>query len=327
MTELCVDFDELRGIDTPAADAAAIARDAGVRLVELRIAGGRPVPDPFVRSEPLDPREAVTVLRSHGLEVSLARTGLFLCPAEGSDEPDEVSPPSQRSALSAEDHLAMLDGVIEAATAVGAGAIGCHAFWRAHGEAFPRHAAEILAEAAERTRRAGMRLVLENDHRTRAGTGRELAAVLDAVGAEDLHAGYDVAEAGRLGALSDADLGAILPRLVHLRIRSQVVDVRVGWTGGQDRQSFGLWLQEDVPVAGTLDWGGTRIAVEQARNWLLPSATVGVDYARWFGGPSGFAGVVSVTGDYVVWGMGAEERRRNVLAAVTDMAQLAEAAR
>lgn len=322
MTGLCVDLDELRGGDLSAEQACDLAAALGVGGVELRIPGGRPVPHPFRQAPPLDPAAAGRALRERGLSAGLARTALFLCPAAGDAEPDWVAPRGRLARLGVLDHLAMLDAVIRDARLVGAAAVSCHAFWRADDvQALPQEAVDALGEAAERCGREGLRLVLENDHRTRAATGAELAGVIAAVGSPALRAGYDVAEAARRGARPEDDAPACAP--VRLRVKSQIVDVRVGWTGGQDRQSFGLWLQPDLPVTGEVRWGSDRVVVAQARNWVCPAATVGVDYGRLLAAlPS--LDTVAASGDDVIWGVPAPARRQHLAAVLGDLAGLIE---
>lgn len=330
MTELCLDLDEVRGTDLGLDEACAFVASTGVTRVEVRIPGGRQRPSPLPHAAPVDPAVLADRLRAHGLTAVSARTSLFLCPRAGSREPDWVAPEGERSALSAADHLAMLDDVIGGARALGAPAVGLGAFWReATGATSDPAAVETLRATVERVRAAGLTPVLHNDHRTAAGTGAEAAELLDAIGDPALRVAYDVAEAGRLGAWPrSGDVETVRGRLHSVRWRDQTVHVRTGWTGGRNRssrpddgarRSFGFWAQAAQPVSGWVGWGADAAEVSGERTLLSPGTAMGLGGARGLAGLAEGADLLCLGGDLVVWGQPASARLTRLRAAVDEL--------
>ncbi|MCW5950749.1 MAG: TIM barrel protein [Propionibacteriaceae bacterium] len=329
MRALCLDLDEVRGDDTSLENACQFVAESGIEAVETRVAGGRHTAHPFRQPTTIDATTLATTLRRYGLHTTIARTNLFLCPTRGSTEPTWVSPTGQRSTLDPATHLTMLDQVFRDADQLGTHAIGCHAFWREHTNTNWNQAVDLLASAATRAHRAGKLLVLHNDHRTIAGTGQELANLIHAVNSPSLTAGYDAAEAARLGAqIYPTDYHHISPTTTHLRLKHQVVDIRTGWTGGRNhstrpedrsRQSFGFWGTAERPVEGVVTFGSEPVVVKQARTWLTTGTAVGIHAQQWLTELTTYPGTLCLTGDFVIWGVPHHQRTHHLTTAITEL--------
>jgi len=141
----------------------------------------------------------------------------------------------------------VLERSIELAKAFNTDRIRCFDFWRLDNQA-PFRAAinEKLMDAASKTGKKGILLVLENEMTCNTATGAEAAKVLSAVKSPPLMLNWDPGNAGALGEKPYPDGYALLPkdRIGHCHCKDVV------------RNSDGARYEWAAMGRGSIDWTG-----------------------------------------------------------------------
>jgi sugar phosphate isomerase/epimerase len=144
-------------IDTDLEHAARVAEGLGIRSLELRMVDGVNVVD----LAPDALRRVRELLRGGGFDCCGIAGPFLKC------SPDE-------------DHTEVLERELSVAAELGAPRVRTFSWWRgAQPEEVRSRLLPVLASAVERTRSAGLRLVLENEHMCNVGTGAEAAWYLE----------------------------------------------------------------------------------------------------------------------------------------------------
>src|SRR6185437_8954950 len=148
------------------------SRQFGMGWVEIRSAWKKNV----ANFEAQEVSEILTVLKKHNLRVTDIASPLFKtdwpdAPKSRFSEKDQFN---ANFAYAQQDEV--LDRCIELAKKLSTDRIRCFDFWRLDNPAPHRNAInEVLQKAAEKTGRAGLILLLENEYACNTGTGAEAA--------------------------------------------------------------------------------------------------------------------------------------------------------
>jgi L-ribulose-5-phosphate 3-epimerase len=183
----------------------------------------------------------------------------------------------------------VLDRCIELAKKLSTERIRCFDFWRLDDPAPHRKAInEVLQKAAEKTGRAGLILLLENEFACNTGTGAEAAKTLAGVPSRHFMLNWDPGNAGKRGEVPYPDGYHLLPkdRIGHCHVKDVVrTDKEYEWAAmgkgiidwsGQFaalkhdgyRHAVSLethWRGAGTPEASSVEcWQGMRSALEKA---------------------------------------------------------------
>jgi sugar phosphate isomerase/epimerase len=127
-------------------------------------------------------------LDKNGFRVSVIDSALYKCALPGT-----IPVKGGKDNFAYGEQMDLLKRACDRAHALGAGKIRGFTFWRvAEPGRLSERIAEELEKAAEVARRAGMRLVIENEESCNAATGRELAEILTMAPARNLGVNWDV---------------------------------------------------------------------------------------------------------------------------------------
>jgi sugar phosphate isomerase/epimerase len=165
-------------------EALKIMKGYGLRWVEIRNVWG------IYNTEASSAQIArlKELLVKYEFKVSVVDTALFKCALPGTrpaEDTKDVYPYAEQ--------MDLLKRASDRAHAFGTDKLRGFAFWRvAEPEKLYPRIAEELERAAEVARRAGVRLVLEDEGSCNVGTGRELALLLKNVAASNVGANWDV---------------------------------------------------------------------------------------------------------------------------------------
>jgi L-ribulose-5-phosphate 3-epimerase len=137
----------------------------------------------------------------YGFRVSVIDSALYKCALPGT-RPVK----NEKDAYPYTEQMELLKRAIDRAHALGADKIRGFTFWRVAdpGKLSTRIAGE-LEKAADLANRAGMRLVIEDEPSCNAGTGHELAEILNMAPASNLGINWDVGNGYWLGEVSYPD--------------------------------------------------------------------------------------------------------------------------
>ncbi len=199
----------------------------------------------LMNSPPEDLKRAKALLEKHRLRVSDIASPIFKY-----NLPEMPSQPEQRDTFRAnfteQDTHSLLNKSFELAKFFGTNKVRIFSYWRVKEpeKAYP-HVRERLARAAELASRNGIVLVLENEHTTNVGTGKELGRILRDVNSSNLRGNWDPGNAAILQEVPYPDgYNEVRGLFAHMHIK----DVRKDATTGKLR-----W----APVGGGLiDWQG-----------------------------------------------------------------------
>lgn len=165
-------------------EALKIMKGYGLRWVEIRNVWG------IYNTEASSVQIArlKELLVKYEFKVSVVDTALFKCALPGTrpaEDAKDVYPYAEQ--------MDLLKRASDRAHAFGTDKLRGFTFWRvAEPEKLYPRIAEELERAAEVARRAGVRLVLEDEGSCNVGTGRELALLLKNVAASNVGANWDV---------------------------------------------------------------------------------------------------------------------------------------
>ena len=152
-------------------------------------------------ASPVQLRRIRSLLDQYRFRVSVIDSALYKCTLPGT-KPRK----GERDLYPYSDQLELLKRACDRAHMLGCGKIRGFTFWRVDepGKISDRIAGE-LGKAAAIARRAGMRLVIENEESCNAATGSELAAILQRAPDTNLGANWDVGNGYSLGEVSFPD--------------------------------------------------------------------------------------------------------------------------
>jgi sugar phosphate isomerase/epimerase len=223
--------------------ACSIAsKSFGLQWIELRSMWNKNVTE--LNAKEID--EARKILAAHNLQVTDIASPLYKTDWPGAPRSSQSEKRDQFGAdfdATAQDRL--LDHCIELASAFGADRIRCFDFWRLDDQQPYRASINAkLADAADRCRKRGMILLLENEMSCNTATGEEAAAVLSAIPSKSFMLNWDPGNAAAIGSFPYSKGYDVLPkdRLGHCHVKDVV---RKPENKGYDWAPVG---------AGVVDW-------------------------------------------------------------------------
>jgi hydroxypyruvate isomerase len=306
--DLSVHADEIYPAASGLEPGLALLARFGIGHTNLRVVNGA---DSILRLSNSELDSLAAMLKCHGIAVHALDTPLFKCPLRSNQGINWGYSPGFSPDLTFTDHLWYLDRSIEIAERLGAEQIRCSAFWREYDlDAALGEVTDKLGQAANRAGAAGRRLFLQNQPDTLAGTGVELARILNAVNSPSLTAAYDLANSGRrAGVPYPDDYRALDQHLGAVQVRFQTIDLRSGCVSPQKSDFSGpklsykpafFWLQPEVPVSGWVKIGAQRFELDGARTYLAIEETVGIDHRSFFQAlkQGGYHGTISVDSNF-----------------------------
>jgi L-ribulose-5-phosphate 3-epimerase len=176
--------------------ALQIMKSYGISWVEIRNVWGKY----NTEATPEQIQRLRALLEKYELRCSLVDTALFKCKLPGTqtqNERKDIYPYSQQTDL--------LKRAIERAHAWGTDKVRIFTFWRvAEPEKIAGRIIEEVQKAAEVTRAAGMRLLIEDEDACNVGTGHELATLLNNL-PPNVGANWDIGNGLWLGEVSYPD--------------------------------------------------------------------------------------------------------------------------
>jgi len=230
--------------------ACEVARSRfGINLVELRSLWDKNI----VALDATEVVEAARLMERYDLRVSGIAGPLFKVDWPGAPIPTHNE---QRDHFNASYTFAQQDEVLERSIALakilGASTVRCFDFWRLDDQGPYREAMnQALREAAEKSGKQGITLVLENEHACNTATGAEAASVLAEVRSRHLMLNWDPGNAAMAGETPYPSGYDLLPKdrigLCHCK--------DVGWNGAK---------REWAAVGeGMIDWPGQFRALKR----------------------------------------------------------------
>ena len=185
-----------------------------------------------------------------GMTVPCLDTPLYKCDLESSATPSGPTHLAKERTL--DDQLTLLQHSIDLAKRFGAPYLRIFAFWR-RGSLTPEledRIARELTRPCEIAERAGVTLLLENEHACYLGTGKETARVIEKIGSPALKLLWDPGNAFMAGETPfPAGWEAALPHVAHVHVK----DARAGESGEP------LWC---VVGEGDIDYVGQFAALK-----------------------------------------------------------------
>ena len=224
---LCVITDE---ISQDLGHALDVMAEYGCKDAELRNIYGKYIVD----SDEQDLAKAQEELARHGMAVPCIDTPLFKCDLK-SDQGGATGATHGASERTLDDQMHLLERSIELCRRFDAPYIRIFSFWR-HGPLTPEVEEQIvdaLVPAAEVALRAGVTLLLENEHACYLGTGKETARVVETVGSPGLRMVWDPGNAFGAGEQpypSGYEAAAAHIAHVHIKDARATEGGKVQWT-------------------------------------------------------------------------------------------------
>jgi sugar phosphate isomerase/epimerase len=199
-------------------EALKIMKGYGLSWVEIRNVWG------IYNTEatPAQIQRLKALLEKYQFKVSVLDTALYKCVLPGTQ-----SVAKEKDLYPYAGQMNLLHRAIERAHALGTDRLRGFTFWRvAQPQKISARITEELEKAAEIARKAGMRLVIENEGACNAGTGHELAGVLKKVGAPNVGANWDVGNGYWRGEISYPDGYDALDkkRIWHMHLKGAQCD-------------------------------------------------------------------------------------------------------
>jgi sugar phosphate isomerase/epimerase len=165
-------------------EALKIMKGYGLQWVEIRNVWGIY----NTEASPAQIARLKELLVKYEFKVSVVDTALFKCAFPGTKPAEDT-----KDVYPYAEQMDLLKRASDCAHAFGTDKLRGFTFWRvAEPEKLYPRLAEELERAAEVTRRAGVRLVLEDEGSCNVGTGRELALLLKHVAASNVGVNWDV---------------------------------------------------------------------------------------------------------------------------------------
>jgi sugar phosphate isomerase/epimerase len=173
-------------------------------------------------------------LKSRGFTVPCIDTPLFKCDLDPADGPSG-GPTHNAQERTLDDQMTLLQHSIDLCKRFDAPYIRIFSFWR-RGALTPEiedRIADALVRPAEVAARAGVTLLLENEHACYLGTGKETARVVERVGSPALKMVWDPGNAFMAGEQPfPSGYEAAKQHTVHIHIKDALVtaDNKLQWT-------------------------------------------------------------------------------------------------
>jgi len=233
--------------------------------------------------------EALRVLEKNDLRVSHVASPLFKVDWPGAPKSKLAERDQFNSNFTYDQQGGVLDRSIEVARKLSVDRIRCFDFWRLDDPAPYRKAMnEVLHKAAEKTGKAGLVLVLENEFACNTATGAEAVKTLAGVPSKYLLLNWDPGNAARAGEVPYPDAYNFLPkdRIGHCHVKDVARTENgyewaamgkgiINWAGQfgalmRDgyRHAVSLethWRGAGTPEASSIEcWAGMRSALEKA---------------------------------------------------------------
>jgi sugar phosphate isomerase/epimerase len=178
-------------------EALKVMKGYGLSWVEIRNVFGIY----NTEASPAQIQRLKDLLDKYEFRVSVIDSALFKCTLPGT-RPVR----GNKDIYGYSEQMELLKRAIDRAHAVGTDKIRGFTFWRvAEPGKLSERIAEELGKAAEIARRAGIRLVIENEESCNAATGREVAQILAITPAVNVGANWDVGNGYWLGEVSFPD--------------------------------------------------------------------------------------------------------------------------
>ena len=189
-------------------------------------------------------------LKQYGMRVPCIDTPLFKCDLEGGS--DASGPTHGAADRTFDDQMMLLQRSIDLCKRFDAPYIRIFSFWR-KGPLTPEiedRIADALVRPCEIAARAGVTLLLENEHACYLGTGKETARVIEKVGSPALKMVWDPGNAFMAGEQPfPSGYEAAKPHIVHIHLK----DARADETGK---------LEWTVVGGGEIDYVGQFAALK-----------------------------------------------------------------
>jgi sugar phosphate isomerase/epimerase len=233
--------------------------------------------------------EILSVLKKNNLRVTDVASPLFKVDWPGAPKSRFAEKDQFNASFSYAQQDEVLDRCIELARKLSTDRIRCFDFWRLDDAAPHRKAInEVLQNAAEKTGRAGLVLLLENEFACNTGTGAEAAKTLAGVPSRHFMLNWDPGNAAKRGEIPYPGGYNLLPknRIGHCHVKDAArtsTDYEwaamgkgiVDWSGQfaalkRDgyRRAVSLethWRGAGTPEASSIEcWRGMRAALEKA---------------------------------------------------------------
>jgi len=233
--------------------------------------------------------EILNVLKKNNLRVTDIASPLFKVDWPGAPKSKFSEKDQFNASFSYAQQDEVLDRCIELAKKLSTDRIRCFDFWRLDDQAPHRKAInEVLQKAAEKTGRAGLVLLLENEFACNTATGAEAANTLAGVPSRHFMLNWDPGNAGKRGEVPYPGAYNLLPkdRIGHCHVKDVVRADKdyewaamgkgiIDWAGQfaalkRDgyRHAVSLethWRGAGTPEASSVEcWQGMRSALEKA---------------------------------------------------------------
>jgi L-ribulose-5-phosphate 3-epimerase len=209
------------GFSQDFAEALKVMKNCGLSWVEIRQVFGVY----NTETSPAQIRRVRNLLDQYGFRVSVIDSALYKCTLPGTNplgpEKDTYPYPEQ---------MELLKRASDRAHELGTDKIRGFTFWRvAEPDNLSKRIAEELEKAAEVAKRAGTRLVIENEETCNAATGRELFEVLAMAPASNLGINWDVGNGYWHGESSFPDGYNALDkkRIWHIHLKGVTCDAKL----------------------------------------------------------------------------------------------------
>jgi sugar phosphate isomerase/epimerase len=245
---LCVITDE---ISQDLGHALDVMAEYGCKDAELRNVYDKYIVD--ADEEMLAKVEAE--LKRAGMSVPCIDTPLFKCDLDTKEDAGgAVGPTHGARDRTLDDQMHLLQHAIDLCKRFDAPYIRIFSFWR-RGQMTPEiedRVADALVRACQAAERAGVILLLENEHSCYLGTGAETARVIEKVGSPALKIVWDPGNAFMAGERAfPTGYEAVQPHVVHLHVKDARAtdDGKLEWT---------------VVGEGEVDWAGQIKALKAA---------------------------------------------------------------
>ena len=225
-------------------------------------------------------------LRRADMDVCCIDTPLYKCELDDQDS-GNVGPTHNARERSHADQLALLQHGFDLCRRFGTSTLRIFSFWR-RGPLTPSledRIAEALARPCQMAERAGITLLLENEHSCYLGTGAETARMVERIGSPALKMVWDPGNAFVAGETPfPSGWNAVAPHTVHIHVKDAVI--------GADGAP--VWT---VVGSGAIDYDAHFRALRE----------------------SGYSGVVSLETHYRAVGGSPETSSRECLAALREL--------
>jgi L-ribulose-5-phosphate 3-epimerase len=209
------------GFSQDFAEALKIMKNCGLSWVEIRQVFGVY----NTETSPAQIQRLKDLLDQYGFRVSVIDSALYKCTLPGTKP---LGP--EKDAYPYPEQMELLKRASDRAHQLGTDKIRGFTFWRvAEPEKLSKRIAEELEKAAEVAKRAGMRLVIENEETCNAATGRELGEILTVAPAPNLGINWDVGNGYWHGETSFPDGYNALDkkRIWHIHLKGVTCDAKL----------------------------------------------------------------------------------------------------